>query len=78
MTFEEFKKRMKELERKRNIEQGAWTEVKKYQDELIGLKKDISDIFFPHKNCVTDNKRCDCYKDFIQQIKDLKEKIKKQ
>ena len=68
-------KQLEIIKRARNIEQGAWEEVKKYQNKLITLKKLISDIRFPHGNCVTKNYRCDCYIDFIQSIADLKKQI---
>ena len=68
-------KQLEIIKRARNIEQGAWEEVKKYQNKLITLKKLISDIRFLHKNCVAKNYRCDCYIDFIQSIADLKKQI---
>ena len=70
-------KQLEIIKRARNIEQGAWEEVKKYQNKLITLKKLISDIMFPHKNCVAKNYRCDCYIDFIQSIVDLKKQVEK-
>lgn len=35
---------MEKLQRARNIEQGAWEETKKYQDENIELKKEIIEL----------------------------------
>lgn len=34
----------KRLQRARNIEQGAWEETKKYQDENVILKKEIANL----------------------------------
>lgn len=37
-------KEVGEIQRKRNIEQGAWEEVEKYQLQNIGLKKEIASL----------------------------------